>query len=255
MRNIIFIIAVFISLGAVAQKPKVQNDPTHDEKLLHFGFSLGFNTMDFNIKHSQDAVDNNIVAEVARLQPGFHVHAISNLRMAEYFDLRFLPGISFGGERHIEYRDLSVEDQEDIELIDPDDIPVKIESNFLEFPLLVKYKSKRLNNFRPYLTGGLNTKFDLAGAKLDWGKKDEDGKKKNIVLLKLFDYYYEVGAGMDFYMQYFKFSIELKYAAGLRDILKTEGKDGKRPYPIIEIYTNVIDQLHSRMFLISFHFE
>ncbi len=255
MRKIIFIIAVFLSLEAVGQKPKVQNDPTHDDKLLHFGFSLGFNTMDFNIRHSQDAVNNNIVAEVARLQPGFHVHAISNIRLAEYFDLRFLPGISFGGERHIEYRDLSVGDQQDSQVIDPNDIPVKIESNFLEFPLLIKYKSKRLNNFRPYLIGGANTRFDLAGAKLDWGKKDEDGRKKNIVLLKLFDYYYEVGIGMDFYMQYFKFAVELKYSAGLRNILKTEGKGDKRPYPDIEIYTNVIDELNSRILMISFHFE
>ena len=239
----------------MAQKPKVQNDPTHDDKLLHFGFSLGFNTMDFNIKHSEAAVSNNIVAEVAKLQPGFHVHALSNLRLAEFFDLRFLPGISFGGERHIEYRDLSVEDLQDSEIIDQNNIPVKIESNFLEFPLLLKYKSKRLNNFRPFLIGGINTKFDLAGAKLDWGKKDEDGKKKNIVLLKLFDYYYDVGFGMDFYMQYFKLAIELKYSVGLRDVLKTEDKKGEKPYADIEIYTNIIDQLHSRMFLISFHFE
>ena len=111
MRTIIITIIFLLSLDVFAQKPKVQNDPTHDDKLLHFGFSLGFNTMDFQISLSETALNYYIVADVAKLQPGFHVHALSNLRLGEYFDLRFLPGISFGGERHIEYVDRSVSNQ------------------------------------------------------------------------------------------------------------------------------------------------
>lgn len=255
LRTIIIFTAFLISLNAIAQKPKVQNDPTHDDKPLHFGFSLGFNAMDFNIFPSEIAGNYVIVSDVAKLQPGFHVHALSNLRLGEYFDLRFLPGISFGGERHIEYIDKTVTNQVNSQRIDPDDIPVKIESNFLEFPLLIKYKSKRLNNFRPYLISGINTRVDLAGAKLDWGKKEEDPKKKNIVLLKLLDGYYELGVGTDFYLQYFKFGVELKYSWGFRNVLKTENRKGERPYPDIAIYTDVIEKLKSRMFLITFHFE
>lgn len=255
MRTIIITITFLLSLNALAQKPKVQNDPIHDDKPLHFGFSLGFNTMDFHISLSEIARNYYIAADVATLQPGFHVHALSNLRLGEYFDLRFLPGISFGGERHIEYVDRSVTDQATSRTIDIDDTPVKIESNFLEFPLLIKYKSVRLNNFRPYLIGGINTRVDLAGAKLDWGKKKEDPKKKNIVLLKLLDGYYEIGVGMDFYLRYFKFAIELKSSWGVRNILKTENRKGEGPNPDIAIYTDVIDKMYSRMVLISFHFE
>ena len=40
---------------------------------------------------------------------------------------------------------------------------VSIESIFLEAPLLVKYKSKRLNNHRPYVIGGVNYRFDMLG--------------------------------------------------------------------------------------------
>jgi hypothetical protein len=255
LRTIIITITFLLSLDVFAQKPKVQNDPIHDDKPLHFGFSLGFNTMDFKISLSETARSYSIVADVAALQPGFHVHALSNLRLGEYFDLRFLPGISFGGERHIEYVDRSVSNQEDSQTIDIEDIPVKIESNFLEFPLLIKYKSVRLNNFRPFLIGGINTRVDLAGAKLDWGRKKEDPKKKNIVLLNLLDGYYEIGVGMDFYLRYFKFAVELKSSWGIRNIIKTENKKGERPYPAIAIYTDVIDKMYSRMVLISFHFE
>ena len=256
MKKLLFLLAVTFIVGtSFAQKPRVKNDPTHDEKPLHFGFSLGLNTMDFRIKSSQTGVDSAIVADVAHLQPGFHVHAISNLRLAENFDLRFTPGISFGGERQITYREFRTTNL----LIDSADLPVIVESNFLEFPLIIKYKSKRLNNFRPYLMGGINTRIDLAATKKTWGRSK---KENNLVLVDPLDFYYEIGFGMDFYLQYFKFAVEFKYSVGMTDVLKTSIKkkdeDGYYyvvPPPEDAIYTNVIDRLNSRMFMISFHFE
>jgi len=251
---LLFTVVSFVTVS-FAQKPKVKNDPTHDEKPLHFGFSLGINTMDFRIVSSQTGVDSAIVADVAHLQPGFHVHAISNLRLADNFDLRFTPGISFGGERQIAYKEFRTTNF----LIDSADLPVVVESNFLEFPLILKYKSKRLNNFRPYLIGGLNTRVDLAATKKTWGRSK---KEDNLVLVDELDFYYEIGFGIDFYLKYFKFAVELKYSVGLTDVLRTRIKkkdeDGVyyvTPPPEDAIYTNVIDKLYSRMFMISFHFE
>lgn len=235
-----------------AQKEKVKRDPNHDDAWLHFGFSLGINTMDFNIKSSQTAVDSGIYPEVSFLKPGFHVHAISNLRLADNFDLRFTPGIAFGGIREINYR---LADPNST-LIEAEDNPVKIESNFLEFPLLVKYKSKRLNNFRPYLIGGLNTRLDLAATKKTWGRSR---KENNLVLLKPFDMYYEIGAGMDFYLEYkLKVTVEVKYSVGMTNVLRTSiNKNGEVivPDPQDAIFTDAIDKLFSRMFMISVHFE
>ncbi|MBN2273921.1 MAG: PorT family protein [Bacteroidales bacterium] len=250
----LFSIAALFAVVSFAQKPKVKNDPTHDEKPLHFGFSLGINTMDFRIQQSQTGIDSSIAADVEHLQPGFHVHAISNLRLAENFDLRFTPGISFGGERQIAYREFRTTNL----LIDSADLPVIVESNFLEFPLILKYKSKRLNNFRPYLLGAFNTRIDLAATKKTWGRSK---KENNLVLVDPLDFYYELGFGMDFYLHYFKFGIEFKYSVGLTDVLKTSLKRKDEPggylYPPVEdaIYTNVIDKMNSRMFMISFHFE
>ncbi|MBN1414697.1 MAG: PorT family protein [Bacteroidales bacterium] len=252
---LVLLTAIFVVTVSFAQKPKVKNDPTHDEKPLHFGFSLGINTMDFRIVPSQTAVDSAIFADVAHLQPGFHVHAISNLRLADNFDLRFTPGISFGGERQITYKEYKTANL----LIDSADLPVVVESNFLEFPLILKYKSKRLNNFRPYLIAGFNTRVDLAATKKTWGRSK---KEDNLVLVDELDFYYEIGFGMDFYLKYFKFAVELKYSVGITDVLRTRIKkkdeDGVyyvTPPPEDAIYTNVIDKLYSRMFMVSFHFE
>lgn len=207
--------------------------------------------MDFNIKSSQMALDSGIYTEVSLLRPGFHVHALSNLRLNDFTDLRFTPGISFGGIREINY--VLTNDQST--LINPEDIPVKVESNFLEFPLLLKYKSLRLNNFRPFVIGGINTRIDLAATKKTWGRSK---KENNLILVKPLDFYYEIGAGMDFYLQYFKFAIEFKYSVGIRNVLQTSiNKHGEVivPDPEDAIYTESIDRLFSRMFMITLHFE
>jgi hypothetical protein len=243
LKRLILLLA-FYPLLLNAQKDKVKNDPTHDDAWLHFGFSLGINTMDFNIKSSQMAVDSGIYTEISLLKPGFHVHALSNLRLADNFDLRFTPGISFGGVREINY----VLSDTSNKVINIADIPVKVESNFLEFPLLVKYKSKRLNNFRPYLIGGANMRVDLAATKKTWGRSK---KENNLVLLKPFDLYYEIGTGFDFYLQHkLKMAIEFKYSVGLTNVLRTNVPDGRDA-----VYTKVFDRLNSRMFLITLHFE
>jgi len=197
------------------------------------------------------ALDSGIYTDVSVLRPGFHVHALSNLRLARNFDLRFTPGISFGGIREITY---TFKDNQST-MIDPEDNPVRIESNFLEFPFLFKYKSERLNNFRPFLIGGMNTRLDLAATKKTWGRSR---KENNLVLVKPLDFYYEMGVGMDFYLQYFKFAIELKYSVGLVNVLRTSLKrNGEVIVPSEEdaLFTNAIDRMNSRMFMVTFHFE
>ncbi len=197
--------------------------------------------MDYNIRQSKYARDHSIFVDVANLDPGFHVHAISNLRLAEYWDLRFLPGISFG-DRLLEFTDSSGA------IMTPDNKPYKIEASYLEFPLLIKYKSKRLNNFRPYLIGGANVRVDLAS------KKQYDPIDQ-LIMIKPVDYYYEIGMGVDFYLTYFKFSIEVKYSAGLRNIFSTTNRKGEPPPGDIAVFTKAIDRITSSLVMISFHFE
>jgi hypothetical protein len=211
---------------------------------------MGGNTMDFNIQNTQMAVDSGIYTEVSLLRPGFHVHALSNFRLTKWLDFRFTPGIAFGGVREINFTSTR-----ENPTFDPADNPVKIESNFLEFPLLLKYKSQRLNNFRPFIIGGFNTRLDLAATKKTWGRSK---KENNLILIKPLDFYYEIGVGTDFYLKEFKFAVELKYSVGLRNVLRTSiNKHGEVivPDPEDAIYTNVIESLYSRMFMITLHFE
>ena len=227
------LILLFIHVSLSAQKQKPKNESWYDEKLLHFGFTLGFNSMDFNITPAKSALSpDSLYPEVSILNPGINIQIVTNLHAAKYLDVRFLPGVSFG-QRVIRYYKNGViyNDQQ------------KLESSFLEFPLLLKFKGDRLNNVRPYVIGGLNFRYDLAA------KKEFDEDKQVYIRLKRPDLYYEVGGGLDFYLTYFKLSIELKMSSGISDVLV------KEPYPTHPEYYNAIDKIKSQIWVLSFHFE
>jgi hypothetical protein len=236
-RNIIYIVFILgfslIHLNLSGQKQKPKNESWYDEKLIHFGFSLGFNAMDFNITPSQTYLaSDSLYPEVSKLNPGINIQIVTDLRPGKHFDIRFLPGVSFG-QRNIRYYKNKVlyNDQQ------------RLESSFLEFPLLLKLKGDRMNNVRPYVIGGFNYRYDLAA------KKEFDDTKPVYIRIKKPDLYYELGGGLDFYLPYFKLSIELKMSNGFGDVLVREISP-KHPE-----YGNAIEKMKSQIWVISFHFE
>lgn len=234
-KYLVLSLAIFFMLAcnSFAQKKKPLNRSWYDEKTVHFGFSLGFNTMDFRVNPDQDYYSaDSLYPEVAFLSPGINIQIVIDYHPADYWDIRFLPGVSFGQRKLNYYVSQTVYDDRQT-----------VESSFLEFPLLVKYKGARLNNVRPYLISGLNFRHDLAG------RKGFDDDKEVYLRLHRSDLYFEFGAGMDFYLPYFKLAVELKLSHGLRDVLVRDTAPG---YPE---YVNAIESLKSTMWVLAFHFE
>ena len=236
LKRILLLFFLVIGLAASAQRQKVLNYQIVDDKKVHFGFSLGLNWMDMNIDRNaytlqQTAQDTIPYPDVSSLEPGFNVNIISELRLSEDFTLRFLPGLVFG--------------QRSINFFDGGEEPVsnQLESNYLDFPLHVKYRAKRLNNYRPYLLAGTSVRYDMAA------KKEFDEDSKDLIRLKKFDYFFEAGFGIDYYLPYFKFSTEIKLSLGMRDVLVHEGAPGNTRY------ASAMDRITSKLVIINFHFE
>lgn len=241
MKKIIItsILLFFIFNAVFAQDQKVQNLRLYDQKPLHFGFTVGLNTSDFYIRNSDNFFDTSLVKQVYSIennqQPGFHLGPISNIRLGKHFDFRFLVNLSFT-QRDLEYvilkENSAGEDYFDTHIM-------KLSSTFLEFPLLIKYKSDRINNYRFYLIGGIKPTLDLAA------KKKIPDELMPMIRLKQSDMYGEVGLGLDIYLPYFKFSPELKMGVGIDDMSIDDNTE----------YTGAMKYLKSKVFMLSFHFE
>jgi hypothetical protein len=254
--KIISSIVIFVLLLALfpfvthAQIKKLQNLPRYDNAIYHFGFTVAINRMNFTIKpasynysriydpsYSPELnVDSSMVLSITSKPTfGFSVGIVGDMKLGRYFNLRLVPSLSFG-ERSLDYTVLGWDDGEEKVI----DISKSVASGMVDVPLIVKYKSKRLNNMRMYVLAGLQYSLDLASN----AKRKEVNNVEQIKLEK-HDLYFVTGVGADFYNAWFKFGIELKMNYGINDMLKREET----------IYTQSIDKLTSKIFVLAMTFE
>ena len=227
------------------------NQPYVDDKLIHFGFSLGTGLTSYTVTESGVPVsgkwNNDQVGEFQdqlvyprEMHPGFNfsVGFITDLRLARCLNLRFIPELHFE-ERSITYKIESYPDQ------DPKTLPqVNILSIPIYFPILLKWSADRESNYRPYVVAG-------GGVSYDFGRK-----KENIVLQQPFDYFVQVGFGCDFYFRWFKLCPEIKYQLGFNNMITPLDKHPELPNKEADgFYTSSIDRLRSHMVSIVFNFE
>jgi len=227
------LLALFLQINiSNAQKQAVLNLPKYDVERLHFGFSLGINSTDFIIHPIKDFYKFDSLKTIeSESQLGFNLGIVSDLRLNKYFNLRFIPDISFA-QRNLNYYFSGTEVFTRIK---------KIESTFLNFPINIKLRSERINNAGAYMLAGGKYTLDLASQK---GIKSEIPGQEAIKLKK-HDFSYELGAGIQFYLPYFKLAIETKLSVGIRNLLIKDNTLFSRP----------IDGLNSKVFLIAFMFE
>jgi hypothetical protein len=263
----IVILISFLSFGATvfSQSTRVPNLKLYDDDPLHFGFILAANQMGFIIKNKENlpqlyfkgdqipqfdigvaGVDSASVFGIqADPMLGFTVGIVGDRRLGEYFNFRVIPSLAFGS-RDLQYdtrlyKKINVGEDNEKDTIITRVLTQKVNSTFVEFPFYLKYKSKRSHNMRAYVIGGIKYSFDLASQ----AHKADD--KENDYEVKLFrsDSYYMLGAGLDFYMNWFKFGIELSMSYGVRDMLLREDN----------LYTDGIESLRSKIFMFTFTFE
>ena len=238
----ILILITGTSVFSQTQEKRPRNLPAFDYKRIHFGFTVGFNTTDLGFVRNYEA-ENFVYADVSHILPGFQVSIVSDLRLNENWNLRFLPGISFGSREVYYYEyDQGSGPGDRLQLAGVNN-PVALGPSYLDFPLLFKYRSRRVNNARPYLLGGVNFRYDMSA------KKAYDGESNEYIRFKPADFYLEFGFGIDTYLKYFKFSPELKLAVGMRNIMVNEGRP---PYPQ---FAESIDRAMSYIVMLNFHFE
>ena len=78
--------------------------------------------------------------------------------------------------------------------------------------------------------------------------------KKKPILQKTFDYFVEVGAGCDFYFEWFKFCPQITYSIGFNNVLTPA--DARPELAVYdEFYTRALSKLLQRQITLTFNFE
>ena len=235
-KMLFFALALFcINITPVSAQTSDMNLPAYNRTWLHFGFILAINSTNFALQPISDLAghfDDSLKTIRSAPQTGFNLGIVSEVKIGKYLKLRFVPDLAFS-ERDLAYSFMGV---------DTFMVTKKIPSTFLDFPLDVKLISKRLKNFEAYVLAGGKYVTDLASQR----NVNENLLGGNeVVRLIRNDYAYEAGAGVEFYLPYFKFGIEGKLSMGLRNLLIKDST----------VYTQSLEYLKSKVFLLSLTFE
>lgn len=230
MKKLVVALLLTVPLFAQAQFSQLRNQPLYDKTGLHFGFHIGLNWYNFNMDLKDLSTVDGMFSVRSNALPGYNINIISNLRLSEHLDLRFTPGFA-ATVRELEF-----------DMIDPRTdqrtlIRRQVESSYVQFPLHLKFKSERIDNYRLYLMGGVRYANDLASK----AKVVDD----NLFKLQRHTADYEVGFGADFYFEYFKFSPQIRAAWGLTNLLVQDGTP----------QVSAFDGIRNRAVLINFTFE
>ena len=229
---LVFLLFILGSQDTFAQKNARGNYNFLDfqQKPYYFGITLAYNTSRFRVFHSDDFILNDSISTAQAVSgPGFNLGIVSNLKVGQYFDFRFLPTLSFA-ERNIRYSG-TVDDARPYSR--------KVESVFVELPFHVRYKSAPFKDKRVFVITGIKYSFDVAS--------DSRTRQRNeLVRVAPTDFTFEIGAGIQFFFPYFIFSPEFKVSQGLGNtLIFNENLE----------QSSVIEKIISRTFTVSLHFE
>ena len=199
----IFLLFIFFSnLHCQRNETKIENLQNFDKQQLHFGYYLGFNKYNYKLDYKLNPEYETSI----KANSGLNVGLVGDLRISDYFNLRFEPGLSTN-KLDIVFNDRSLFSK-------ASDSLRSIKSTYVHLPLLLKFSSKRINNYRPYIVGGISTSINLSS-----NQNSPEDNKNNVFRVKENNFYYELGVGIDFYLQYFKFSPSLRGVFSLKDEL------------------------------------
>ncbi len=198
---------LFILTNAAFSQRSGKNYPDFEHKKFHFGTALGGTSTRYVYQLKTDFGARDSVYQInVNAGPGFAIHLpLVSWNISSTFQLRTIPSLTFHDtEFNYSYWKNGVSKTRS----------TRTQPTLLNFPLLIKLNTKRINNFAAYAITGLSYSYDLAS------QEDVDQSLGDpIVKLRKSDYAYHVGGGFDFFLQYFKFGIEIKLTNGMRNLL------------------------------------
>ncbi|MDH7911484.1 porin family protein [Winogradskyella sp. SYSU M77433] len=231
---IISLLAFQSTSAQLFTKERVANSVDNiDMKPLSWGYFLGFNSYDFKFQYNENRED--ILVDKTT---GFHLGLIGDVRINDYFNLRLEPGVFFT-TRNLQYSESYFQGME----YNNSDLLREVKSTYVHIPLLIKASTKRVNNFKPFIVGGVSMALNLSS-----NQDNPDDNSVGEFRMTKTTYFYEIGFGIDFYLLYFKFSPSIRGVFAMNDEIVRDA-DPNSPW------TGNVAKMQTRGIFINFTFQ
>lgn len=226
----ITLVWIFISTMLLAQPEKPKNYRRFDDRWIHFGFMLGLNTANFKAVPVADAYSKyDLKSLETKRQPGGQVGIVTTLKLGHpVVRLRFIPTLSFQ-ERAIRYYFVNPDPSATQDIFAEE----RVNSTNLDFPLMLQFRTLRVNNFAAYCLVGAQYSLDL--------QSQQDASQNFIdpfIKIRKNDFQGQIGAGLEWFAPFFKFGLEVKFSQSFKSSFIQDNTPVS--YPIEKLYNKVL---------------
>ncbi len=231
MKYLFLTLGLLLATPVFSQRPreKLVNLENFDKQFLSWGYYLGFNTFDYKFDYNRETEEIQTTKSL-----GFNVGLVGDMRINDYINLRLEPGVNFI-TRELSFPSLRI--------MDENQRTREVTSTYIHVPLLVKFSTKRLNNWKPFVVGGVSYSRNLSS--------NEDSPDDNLSgqFRQVTDVFnYELGIGVDLYLFYFKFTPSIRGVFAMTDELVRDNAP-------LSPYTSSVDGMFSRGIFLNFTFQ
>ncbi|WP_461099919.1 type IX secretion/gliding motility protein PorT/SprT [Spirosoma luteolum] len=185
-----------------AYKYVVKHLERYDDKPIHYGFFFAAPITRFSVGYSPAFLTSDSASSIqSPNKPAFRVGFVVNAFLNDRFDLRLTPSVSLMS-REVQYAYPGGTSKTEVR-----------ESTWVDFPLLLKYKSERRNNSRMYLVAG-----GAFSVETNVRRKEQQGASR--LSTGTMDLAVEYGVGFEQFFEFFKFAPELRFSHGLINLYR-----------------------------------
>jgi len=232
--GLIILFSTFVQYSSFAQDKPIENLKTEDFRRLRFGYYIDFNFVGAKMEYLPTPTGTPFRINVKQ-KPSFGVGLLADYRIHEFINIRFHPGVAFV-EREINFP-FSEED------LSKALVNRNVKSNYVRFPIGIKFNARRIRNVRPYLMVSFSTNINISSEE----NNSEDNESGTFRMKQRMNAW-EFAIGTEIYLPYFKFTPSVHGVFALNNELVPD----KNP---TSIYTQYISTMRSRGVFLRFTFE
>jgi len=228
---------ILVSGGLVAQKEKPKNYHKFDNRVFHFGFMLGLSSTSYSLYQNLNLYPTYGIKSLSvEPQPGAQLGVLTTMKLGTpMIRLRFIASIAFQ-ERVVKQTRINMQDS----ILGMSFHEYRVAATTIDLPLMLQFRTLRLNNFTAYWLIGMQYSYDLQSQE-DAVQSFDDPFLK----MRKHDYAGQAGIGVEFFAPYFKCGIEIKYSHSFVNGFIQDYTDASLP----------INKLYNRSWMFSIIFE
>lgn len=233
-KQVILIFGVLLLVSIIVRSQnKPLNLPNFKKSSYHFGFWLGYTQSAIVPTRKPNYTFNDSLISMTPLSIGsFAVGPMGSISLHKNIKVRAAILLSFQ-DRSVDYV-FWIKDTTEV-------FNKKLSSVYVEFPVQIKFVTNRINNIAFYSTIGAKYGYDFSS---NISVRD-DFNYEDVLKIKRNNFAYSLGGGIDFYLTYFKFGIDLRMDFGINNVLEKTNT----------FYSSPLEKLKTRMWQLSFTFE